>query len=71
MSNPSRLSAAVHTDFLRRDRDVCVAGAKDLAMRHHPHGRRVDAAADIEPFDQHGAVEPGRSVGVSTTIRVV
>ena len=42
-----------------RPRDVAVAGANHLPMRHHPDGRRIDATADIEPFDEHCAVETG------------
>ena len=53
--------AAFDAHALRRHRDVGVTGTHHLAVRHHPDGGRVDAAADIEPLDDHGSVE---SVGL-------
>ncbi len=49
--------AAFDAHFLRGDRDIGVATANHFAMRDHPIGRRILASGDIEPLDQHRAVE--------------
>ena len=55
--------AAVDPYPLGRDGDVRVARANDFPVRHHPHRGGVDAAAHIEPFDEHRPVEPRRIRG--------
>ena len=51
---------ALDTDPLRRDRDVGIAFADHLAVRHEPKCGGIDAAGDVEPLDEQGSVERGR-----------
>ena len=49
--------SALDADPLRRDADPRVAGAHDLLLQARPVGIGVDAAADVEPLDDHVAAE--------------
>ena len=55
-----RATAALDAGVLRGDADPGVPTAKDLLLQVGPVGRRVLAAADVEPLGEQCAAEPGR-----------
>ena len=68
---PEDVDAALSSTTRWADTATYARRREHFAVRHHPDGRRIDAAAHIEPLDQHRAVELCQIDGVSATIRVV
>ena len=55
-------AATFDADSLHAHADPREAVTNQVPVRHHPERRDVEAAGDVEPLDDHGAVGAGRVV---------